>query len=96
VKLDLLNSRFVATVAVFDKMEDNALVTEIDEDGTITGVVGRSYQIPIGERCTKGWDLDLSANITRGLNAVLGYGHVREVQADGTPRSGRAAIPGRL
>ncbi len=91
LKLDLLGSRFVATAAVFDKLEDNALVTDIDEDGTVTGVVGRSFQIPIGERTTKGWDLDLAANVTRGLNAVLAYGHVREVQADGTPRSGRAA-----
>ncbi|MES2697182.1 MAG: TonB-dependent receptor plug domain-containing protein [Verrucomicrobiota bacterium] len=91
LKFDLLGSRLVATAAVFDKVEDNALVNEIDEDGTVTGVVGRSFQIPIGERTTKGWDLDLAANITRGLNAVLAYGHVREVQADGTPRSGRAA-----
>ncbi len=91
LKLDLLGSRVVATVAAFDKVEDNALVAEIDEDGTVTGVRGRSYNAPIGERTTRGWDLDLAANITRSLNAVLAYGHVREKQADGTPRNGRSA-----
>lgn len=90
-KFDLLGSRFVATVAVFDKVEDNALVPEIDEDGTVTGVIGRTYSAPVGERTTKGWDLDVAANITRGLNMVLAYGHVRETQANGEPRSGRAA-----
>jgi outer membrane receptor for ferric coprogen and ferric-rhodotorulic acid len=91
LKLDLLGSRVVATAAAFDKVEDNALVSEIDEDGTITGVPGRSYNTPIGERTTKGWDLDLSANVSRNLNVVLAYGHVREKQANGTPRNGRAA-----
>ena len=91
LKLDLLGSRLVATVAAFDKEEDNALVTEIDEDGTVTGVRGRSYSAPVGKRTTKGWDLDLAASLTRALNVVLAYGHVREVQADGTPRNGRAA-----
>jgi outer membrane receptor protein involved in Fe transport len=91
LKFDLLKSRLVATVAAFDKVEDNALVSDRDEDGTVTGVVGRTYQIPIGERTTKGWDLDVSASLTKGWSTVLGYGHVREVQADNTPRSGRAA-----
>lgn len=91
LKFDLLGSRFVATAAVFDKVEDNALVSEIDEDGSVTGVIGRSYQSPVGERTTKGWDLDLAANLTRSLNAVVAYGHVREKQANGAPRSGRAA-----
>lgn len=91
VKLDLLGSRVVATAAVFDKVEDNALLSEIDIDGSITGVPGRSYSAPVGERTTKGWDLDLAANVTRGLNAVLAYGRTRERLADGTPRSGRAA-----
>ncbi|MES2693141.1 MAG: TonB-dependent receptor plug domain-containing protein [Verrucomicrobiota bacterium] len=91
LKLDLLGSRFVATAAAFDKVEDNALVTDIDEDGTVTGVIGRSFQTPVGERTTKGWDLDLAANLSRGLNAVVAYGHAREKQADGTPRNGRAA-----
>lgn len=90
-KLDLLSSRVVATAAVFDKVEDNALLSEIDVDGSITGVPGRSYQAPVSERTTKGWDVDLAANITRSLNAVLAYGHTRERMADGSPRTGRAA-----
>ncbi|MBL9211913.1 MAG: TonB-dependent receptor plug domain-containing protein [Opitutaceae bacterium] len=90
-KLDLLGSRVVATAAVFDKVEDNALLSEIDVDGSITGVPGRSYQAPVGERTTKGWDLDVAANLTRSLNVVLAYGRTRERLADGTPRSGRAA-----
>ena len=59
--------------------------------GDFTGVIGRSYSAPVGERTTKGWDLDIAANLTRGLNVVLAYGHVRETQANGDPRSGRAA-----
>lgn len=90
VKLDLLGSRIVATAAIFDKVEDNALLSEIDIDGSITGVPGRSYQAPVGERTTKGWDLDLAANLTRSVNVVLAYGRTREKLADGTPRSGRS------
>jgi outer membrane receptor protein involved in Fe transport len=90
-KLDLLGSRFVATAAVFDKVEDNALLSEIDVTGAITGVPGRSYQAPVGERTTKGWDLDLAANLTRGTSIVLAYGRTREKLANGSPRTGRAA-----
>lgn len=91
VKFDLIGSRLVATAAVFDKVEDNALLSEIDIDGSITGIPGRSYQAPVGERTTKGWDLDVAANLSRGLNVVLATGRTRERMADGTPRSGRAA-----
>lgn len=44
LKFDLHGSRFVATPAVFDKLEDNALVNDLDEDGSVTGTVGRTYQ----------------------------------------------------
>ena len=91
LKLDLWKSRLVATAAIFDKVEDNALLSEIDIDGSVTGVPGRSYSAPVGERTTKGWDVDVAANVTRGLNLVLAYGHTRERMADGTPRSGRSA-----
>jgi outer membrane receptor for ferric coprogen and ferric-rhodotorulic acid len=91
VKLDLLGSRVVATAAIYDKVEDNALVTEVDEDGSVTGVPGRTYQAPIGERTAKGWDVDVAANVARGLDVVLAVGHVDETQADGSPRTGRSA-----
>ena len=35
--------------------------------------------------------MDFSANFARGLDLVLSTGHVRETQADGTPRNGRSA-----
>lgn len=74
VKLDLLESRLVATAGVYDTVEDNVLVNEVDIDGSVTGVPGNSYPLPIGERASKGWDVDLSYNILPGLDAVVSYG----------------------
>jgi outer membrane receptor protein involved in Fe transport len=76
LKFDLLRSRLVATFGVFETVEDNVLQNDIDEDGSVTGIVGNSYPVPIGERTSKGWDVDVSYNILPGLDTVLSYGRV--------------------
>jgi outer membrane receptor protein involved in Fe transport len=75
-KFDLLDSRLVATVSAFDIEEDNILITEIDDDGSITGTAGKSYQVPGGTRKSDGWEIDLAYNITRGFDTLISYGTV--------------------
>ena len=83
VKLDLLKSRLVATASVYKMEESNVLVSQVDEDGTVTGVVNRSYSVPFGRRTTDGWEIDLSYAFTSGLSSVLSYGQRDAVMADG-------------
>lgn len=82
-KFDLLNSRLVATTSVYDMKESNVLLSEVDVDGTVTGVVNRAYSIPSGRRTTKGWEVDLSYNVFAGLNTIVSYGRRTARQADG-------------
>jgi hypothetical protein len=84
VKVDLLKSRLVATASVYDMEENNVLLTQVDEDGTVTGVVNRSYSVPRGRRDTDGWEVDLSFNVMAGLNTVVSYGDRTAKLADGT------------
>lgn len=83
-KVDLLKSRLVATVSAYKMEESNVLISQVDEDGTVTGVVNRSYSIPSGRRDTDGWELDLSYNLSAGLNTLVSYGKRTAKQADGT------------
>lgn len=83
VKVDLLKSRLVATASVYDMEESNVLLSQVDEDGTVTGVVNRSYSTPQGRRDTKGWEIDLSFNVMAGLDTVLSYGDRTAKLADG-------------
>lgn len=83
-KFDLLQSRLVATLSLYDMKEDNVLISDVDEDGTVTGVVGRGFQTPVGERRTEGWEIDLSYNVRRGFDTIFSYGHRRAKLADGT------------
>ena len=55
-----LKSRVVATVSVFDNKEDNVLRTQIDTDGSVTGVKDRTYSAPVGARTTKGFEGDIN------------------------------------
>jgi len=84
LKFDLLASRLVATASFFDMEEDNVLVSLIDDDGTITGEVDRSYSVPIGRRHTDGWEVDMALNILRGLDTVISYGKRRARLENGT------------
>jgi outer membrane receptor protein involved in Fe transport len=88
-KMDLLNSRLVATVGMYETIEDNVLQTEVDEDGSVTGIPGNSYRVPIGERTAKGWDVDVSYNIRPGLDTVLSYGEADTMLDSGRRPSGQ-------
>lgn len=89
LKFDLLRSRLVATLGAFETVEDNVLQTDIDEDGSVTGIPGNSYRVPIGERTAKGWDVDVSYNILPGLDTVLSYGQADAQLDNGQRPSGQ-------
>ena len=89
VKLDLLESRAVGTFAVYDMEEDNVLVSDIDVSGTITGTPGRSFNVPSGSQNTKGWDVDVSYNLRRGLDLIFSYGMRDSKLASGIKPSGQ-------
>jgi outer membrane receptor protein involved in Fe transport len=89
VKVDLLNSRAVATFAVYDMTEDNVLVSFTDLDGSVTGVSGRAYNVPSGKQTTKGWDTDISYNAARGLDFIFSYGMRDARLASGIKPSGQ-------
>lgn len=84
IKLDLLDSRLVATASVFDMTEDNVLIRLTDVDGSITGEVDRSYSVPGGARSTDGWELDLAYNVAPGLDTVFSYGRRDAKLEDGS------------
>ncbi len=75
-KFDVLDSRLVATASIFDIEEDNVLISLIDEDGSVTGVVDRGYSVPVGTRTSKGWEIDLAYNVMPGLDTMISYGRV--------------------
>ena len=76
VKVDLLQSRLVATLSVFKTTETNVLLTENDETGAITGVPSTFYQTPIGTRTTKGWEVDLNFAAREDLEFIVAYSKV--------------------
>lgn len=84
VKFDLLKSRLVATTSVYKMDENNVLLSQVDEDGSVTGVVNRGYSVPAGRRKTDGWEVDLSYHVAAGLNTLVSYGRRTAKQADGT------------
>lgn len=73
LKLDMLQSRLVATVAVYKTTETNVLVTHNDETGSITGVPSSFYQAPVGTRTTKGWEADVNLAPAPGWEVILAY-----------------------
>jgi iron complex outermembrane receptor protein len=98
LKLDLLESRYVATVSIFDNTETDVLVGFNDDlAGTITGIpalpgdiLGEGYRAPAGERFSDGWDIDLAMNPIDPLNIILSYGELDVKDSDGI---GDHAIP---
>ena len=89
-KVNLLKGRLAATASVFEIEEDKVVITEIDEDGTVTGTVGASYSAPAGFKTSKGWEIDATYNITRGLNTVLSYGSNKSRLENGVRPAGQA------
>lgn len=84
LKLDLFQSRLVATVAVFKTTETNVLVTHNDETGAITGVPSTFYPAPVGTRTTKGWEADVNFTPFPGWEVILAYSKNDPRLADGT------------
>ena len=91
LKFDLKDSRYVATLSVFDNTETDVLVTFRDDlEGTITGVpavpgsiLGEAYLAPAGERISKGWDVDIAMNPIDPLNVIISYGDITVADARG-------------
>jgi outer membrane receptor protein involved in Fe transport len=73
-KADFLDSRLVATASLWKTHESNVLIPQTDVTGAITGVTNGSYSIPGGTEELQGWDMDLSANLARGLDAIFSAG----------------------
>lgn len=97
LKLDLLDSRAVGTISLYNMEEDNVLVPDIDVSGAITGIPGRSFNVPSGSQTTHGWDADVSYNIRRGLDLIFSYGlrHSRfatGIKPSGQPTANSAAM----
>jgi outer membrane receptor for ferric coprogen and ferric-rhodotorulic acid len=74
LKFDLFDGRVVATASYYRTVEDNVLMSEIDVDGSVTGTTGRSYSAPVGSVTTRGWDLDASVNVRKGLDLIVSCG----------------------
>lgn len=89
VKLDLLESRAVGTISIYDMKEDNVLIADVDVSGAITGTPGRSFNVPSGSQKTKGWDADVSYNVRRGLDVIFSYGQRHSRLASGIKPSGQ-------
>lgn len=86
VKLDLMESRLVTTLSIFDTTEDNVLVQFNDQTGEITGIPVNSYSAPVGSRRTKGWDIDVNFAPIPGWEFMVAYAKI-----DSTLDSGRPA-----
>lgn len=84
LKLDMWQSRLVATVAVFKTTETNVLVTHNDETGSITGIPSSFYRAPVGTRTTKGWEADINFAPTPGWEFILAYSKNDPRLEDGT------------
>jgi iron complex outermembrane receptor protein len=84
-KADLWGSRLVATLSYFDNVENNILVQGRDADGSVTGIPDRNYSFPGGQRTTKGFELDLSANPLPGLDLLLSFSDIDSMLSDGLP-----------
>jgi outer membrane receptor protein involved in Fe transport len=72
-KLDLKESRVVATISVLDTKEDNVLLQFNDQDGAVTGIPVSVYLAPVGARTTKGWDIDLNVAPLPGWELMFAY-----------------------
>ena len=84
-KVNLFGSRVVGTFSYFDTVENNVLVGRRDDLGFVTGIDDHSYNEPAGNRTTEGFELDLALNPMPGLNAIVSYGTLDQLIADGFP-----------
>lgn len=84
-KLDLLESRVVTTMSVFDTTESNVLVQFNDQNGAITGIPVNTYQAPVGSRRTKGWDVDVNYAPMPGWEFMASYAKIDSKLDSGIP-----------
>ncbi len=76
LKVDLLDSRIVSTLSIFDTLENNMLQSFPDNDGSVTGVPVTTYQAPVGSRHTEGWDIDLNVAPAPGWEFMVSYARI--------------------
>ena len=84
-KFDLLESRVVTTLSVFDTTESNVLVQFNDQNGAITGIPVNTYQAPVGSRRTKGWDVDVNYAPMPGWEFMASYAKIDSKLDSGIP-----------
>ena len=82
LKVDLFQSRLVATLAVYDIAQSNVLLQFNDQDGSVTGVPIRVYQAPVGVRTSEGWDVDLNFAPAPGWEVMLSYSKLKSKLAE--------------
>ncbi len=85
VKLDLMESRVVTTMSIFDTTEDNVLVQFNDQNGAVTGIPVNTYQAPVGSRRTKGWDVDVNYAPAPGWEFMASYAKIDSMLDSGIP-----------
>lgn len=76
VKVDLMQSKLVATASWFDGEEDNVLIPGVDTTGVITGTINGSFSVPSGTRTSKGWEVDANYAPAPGWEFIASYGKV--------------------
>ncbi|WP_207534611.1 TonB-dependent receptor [Desertivirga arenae] len=80
VKKDWFDGKWNAVAAIYQITKENVLTSDprsgqlIDPNNPSAGVYG-NYSIQTGQQQFKGVELDISGEITRGLNVVLNYAY---------------------
>ncbi len=82
VKGELFDSRLIATASYFDILLQNAVTFVNDPNGGPGSLVNQ------GDATTKGWDLNLTAIPTKGLNIIAGIGNLSSKTQAGIRRRG--------
>lgn len=84
-KVDLWGDRVTGTVSHFDNLENNILLQGRDNGND--GIIGYegNYNYPGGNRTTKGWEADISANPIKGWDALISCSDIQSMLSDGLP-----------
>ncbi|HKX32991.1 MAG TPA: TonB-dependent receptor [Blastocatellia bacterium] len=88
VKLDLLDRRLTATVAVYQITKQNVTTPDI-RPGIPSG-----YSLQLGEQRSRGFEADLSAQPARRWNLLFSYGFTDAVVSRDNTRAGAIPIVG--
>jgi iron complex outermembrane receptor protein len=82
VKLELFNSRLIATASYFDMVLTNSIVSVYDPNG------GAARPVPEGTAATKGWETDITAMPVKGLSIIVGLSDLTSKTDAGVRRRG--------